>query len=202
MTKKDHILECAEELFAENGYNGTSVRALAQKAGVNIAMISYYFGSKEELFANLVEYRVSVLRERIQGIQKVDASSMEKMERLIDVYVDRIFSQFRFHRILHRQISLQRRSELNELIIQVLMKNVDEVRKLINEGIESGEFRKIDADLLIVTLTGTVSQLTLSSALSSRIMGVETEGCYFKDDQVTDRIKVYMKDLVSQLLLK
>ena len=47
--KKEQILEVAEELFAEYGFEGTSVRELAKKAKVNVAMISNYFGSKEQL---------------------------------------------------------------------------------------------------------------------------------------------------------
>ena len=50
LDKRDQILEAAEELFAQKGFEGTSVRDLAKKAKVNVAMISYYFGSKEKLF--------------------------------------------------------------------------------------------------------------------------------------------------------
>lgn len=202
MTKKEQILECAEELFAEHGYDGTSVRQLASKAGVNIAMISYYFGSKEELFANLVEYRSSFIRERIQGLQVTNASPIEKMNQLVDLYVDRVFSQFRFHRILHRQISLQRRTDLNEMILSILMKNVEEARKLIKEGVEKGDFREVDVDMLIVTLTGTISHMVLSTLLSSRILGLESDTCVFKDEKLTKRIKTFMKDLIASCLLK
>ena len=45
--KQLHILLVAEELFALHGFDGTSVRDIAEKAGVNLAMISYYFQSKE-----------------------------------------------------------------------------------------------------------------------------------------------------------
>ena len=202
MTKKEQILECAEELFAEHGYDGTSVRQLASKAGVNIAMISYYFGSKEELFANLVEYRSSFIRERIQGLQVTNASPIEKMNQLVDLYVDRVFSQFRFHRILHRQISLQRRTDLNEMILSILMKNVEEARKLIKEGVEKGDFREVDVDMLIVTLTGTISHMVLSTLLSSRILGLESDTCVFKDEKLTKRIKTFMKDFIASCLLK
>ena len=47
--KQIQILEVAEKLFAENGYDGTSIRHISKKAGINIAMISYYFGSKDKL---------------------------------------------------------------------------------------------------------------------------------------------------------
>jgi AcrR family transcriptional regulator len=46
MDKKTHIIETAIELFAEKGFEGTSIRDLATKADVNVAMINYYFGSK------------------------------------------------------------------------------------------------------------------------------------------------------------
>ncbi|HNP53387.1 MAG TPA: TetR family transcriptional regulator [Ferruginibacter sp.] len=47
--KRQHIIENAEILFADKGFEGTSVRDIAKQAGVNLAMISYYFGSKEKL---------------------------------------------------------------------------------------------------------------------------------------------------------
>ena len=55
MDKKEQILEAAEELFAQKGFDGTSVRELGKKAGINIAMISYYFGSKEKLMEALFD---------------------------------------------------------------------------------------------------------------------------------------------------
>ncbi|MFA5582845.1 MAG: TetR family transcriptional regulator [Bacteriovoracaceae bacterium] len=47
---KSQIIEIARDLFAEYGFDGVSVRAICNKAGCNVSAISYYFGSKEELF--------------------------------------------------------------------------------------------------------------------------------------------------------
>ena len=55
--KREHILIAAEQLFGERGFDGTSVRDIAQSAGVNLAMISYYFGSKEKLLEALIVFR-------------------------------------------------------------------------------------------------------------------------------------------------
>ncbi|MFW1406241.1 TetR/AcrR family transcriptional regulator, partial [Vibrio parahaemolyticus] len=52
--KRDHLINEAIELFAEKGFEGTSIRDLATRAGVNIAMVNYYFGSKEKLFEAIV----------------------------------------------------------------------------------------------------------------------------------------------------
>jgi len=47
--KQIQILQVAEALFEEKGINGTSIRDIAKEAKINIAMISYYFGSKKQL---------------------------------------------------------------------------------------------------------------------------------------------------------
>lgn len=51
---KEQILRVAEELFASQGYAGTSMRAVIREAGVNLAAVNYHFGSKEELFVAVV----------------------------------------------------------------------------------------------------------------------------------------------------
>jgi len=55
--KENIFLRWRKSFLGENGFDGTSVRDIAQKAGVNLAMISYYFGSKEKLLEALIELR-------------------------------------------------------------------------------------------------------------------------------------------------
>ena len=50
--KQIQILQVAEKLFAEKGFDGTSIRAISKLAKINIAMVSYYFGSKEKMLLN------------------------------------------------------------------------------------------------------------------------------------------------------
>ena len=51
---EQNIIEVATELFAKNGFDGTSIRDICKKADVNISMISYYFGGKKELYEKIV----------------------------------------------------------------------------------------------------------------------------------------------------
>ena len=51
------ILDAAEELFSRRGYYGVSLRDIAAKAGVQVALTHYHFGSKEDLFANVINRR-------------------------------------------------------------------------------------------------------------------------------------------------
>ncbi|HEU4608677.1 MAG TPA: TetR family transcriptional regulator, partial [Chitinophagaceae bacterium] len=81
--KKTEILQAAEELFAQKGFDGTSVRDIAQHANVNLAMISYYFGSKEKLLEALIDYRSSYtagILEELSADQTL--SPWDKIDRL------------------------------------------------------------------------------------------------------------------------
>jgi AcrR family transcriptional regulator len=51
---RDRILEAAGELFAERGFEGTTVRDICQAAGANVAAVNYYFGDKERLYVAAV----------------------------------------------------------------------------------------------------------------------------------------------------
>lgn len=64
------ILAVAAELFANNGFDGTSIREICKKADINISMISYYFGGKKELYekivSNIVEKVISYMKSNMQ----------------------------------------------------------------------------------------------------------------------------------------
>lgn len=61
-TTKEALLLAAGELFAENGVEGTSIRAIAEKCQANIAAVNYHFGSKENLYVALVRYVLEQIR--------------------------------------------------------------------------------------------------------------------------------------------
>src|SRR4051812_9252444 len=66
--KKTQIIYTAEQLFSKKGFNGTSVREIAKEAGINIAMISYYFGSKEKLMEAVFERRSNNVRFQVEAL--------------------------------------------------------------------------------------------------------------------------------------
>ncbi len=61
---KDRILDSAERLFAERGYDATSLRAITREAGVNLAAVNYHFSSKEALLRALFARKLGLLNER------------------------------------------------------------------------------------------------------------------------------------------
>ncbi len=63
------FLDAAEFVFARNGYSGTSMRAVSEKAQANLGAIHYYFGSKEKLFEKVFERKMPSAEERVERIK-------------------------------------------------------------------------------------------------------------------------------------
>ena len=79
---RSRILAAATPMFARHGLNGVSIRSLASAAGVNLSMISYHFGGKEGLYAEILKEQFEGFR-YIDEIAKKDLPPLEKCERYI-----------------------------------------------------------------------------------------------------------------------
>jgi AcrR family transcriptional regulator len=142
--KQIQIIETAERLFAERGFDGTSVRDIADEAGINVAMISYYFGSKEKLMEALFELRVGGIKMRVE--------SLIKDESLTPIYKIMVGVQ-----VTNKNPAILKAAN------NVKIRNAEVVAELIKDGQKKGVFKKkIDVVLMINTMVGTVSQTMMS----------------------------------------
>lgn len=83
------LIAATTPLFALKGYNGVGVRELAAAAGVNLSMISYYFGGKEGLYAAVLNEQFSTLK-RVAGLNEmVDVDPLKKFELYLRATVAR-----------------------------------------------------------------------------------------------------------------
>jgi AcrR family transcriptional regulator len=162
--KQLQILQTAEKLFSEKGYDGTSVRDIAEEANVNIAMISYYFGSKEKLMEVVFEQRTEHVKLQVASLlnnEKLTPS--QKIDTLVNEYIDRIVDKEKFIKIMMCEQVINKNPVVSKLIYDMRKKNTQEITRLIKEGQQSGVFKKnIDVPLMMSTLIGTVSQTMAS----------------------------------------
>ena len=162
--KQIQIIETAERLFAERGFDGTSVRDIALEAGVNIAMISYYFGSKEKLMEALLEWRVGSIKIRVESLIKDDRfAPIEKVNMLIDEHIDRAMQKQSFHKIMVSVQVTNKNPAILKAANKVKLRNAKVIAELIKDGQKKGVFKKkIDLILMLNTLVGTVNQSMMS----------------------------------------
>jgi len=85
---REHIIATAIPLFAAKGLNGVSVRELAAAAGVNLSMISYYFGGKEGLYAAVLTEQFAILG-KLEEIEQMEIDTLQKFELYVRATVAR-----------------------------------------------------------------------------------------------------------------
>jgi AcrR family transcriptional regulator len=195
--KREHILHVAEQLFAEQGFDGTSIRDIAQHAGVNLAMINYYFGSKENLMASLLEYRSKYTLGLLEELNKDEKlSPWDKMDRLVDFYVEKILDNHRMHNIMAFQYSTTRSEEIRKTILNMKLRNFEQIKKIITDGQKKKFFRKVDIELTMSTVIGSISQLTLSRGLYCSLLKIDEGDDENYRKKVTQRLKIHLKQLL------
>ena len=163
-TKQLQLLDTAESLFSQKGFDGTSVRDIAEAAGINTAMISYYFGSKEKLMEEIFERKSVNIKEKVADLLKDDSlDPLEKMYSLVDMFIESILSRKTFHRILLCEQIINQNPSIVQLIDRMKAKNLEYINDLIKLGQKKGMFRKnIDIPMMTNTLVGTVSHTLLN----------------------------------------
>lgn len=201
--KKDHILNVAERMFSDLGFDGASTRMISGEAGVNMAMLNYYFGSKEGLFLAIFERKISSFQTLLQNIGNDESiTSWDKLERCIDTYVERIVVNNCFQKLINREVSISKRSDLTDKITNMLMVNVLELKKIFDEGIRNGSFQKdTDTQLLTATIFGTKNYLINMPNVSSLMLGHDIRDEKFLEEKLKPRIKKYMKRLLKAYLM-
>ena len=201
--KKAHILNTAMELFAEKGFEGSSIRDLAARADVNVAMINYYFGSKEKLFEKLVEQKASFLKGVFAELaNNTSLSPLEKVYVVVDSYIERMFTNPQFHHLLQRELSLERRPELKNAISDILLRNFVSIKAIIQNGIDEGEFKSIDIELTIATIIGTINNLLSSETMCRKILQKSKDFNHYQSKKLKERISEHLKQLMRSHLLK
>ncbi len=201
--KKTHIINTAIELFAEKGFEGTSIRDIATKADVNVAMINYYFGSKEKLFESMLEQKAAYTRGALEEIvTDKSLSEIEKLDRIIDNYVSKLFTNRKFHRVIHQELMLNEREVLQDAIVNILCPNSVLIRSVIEAGIKNGSFKKVDSLLAIASIIGTINQVLLSKKFCNKLLNKEDGYVPYDDPKFSKRVSDHLKDLMHSYLLK
>lgn len=138
--KQLHILTVAEELIAKKGFEGTSVRDISTKANVNVAMISYYFGSKEKMMSSLYQYRVQKTKEHFAEFAETikEGKPEMQMREIIKYLTTQLFKYNYFHGFVTQE--LRHTEYLKQDLLDFYKLCVQTIDEIIKKGVASGTF--------------------------------------------------------------
>lgn len=148
------ILAAAEQLFADRGFKETSIQMLADAAGVNRALIFYYFKNKEALYRRLIETAYSALEKDMRSeLQELrHQSPTEALKVWVRVTCRAMGRSPNLLRLLLREVAGPGPSVLP------VGRYTDDVerplREIIEKGCQAGVFRRVDAPMTAISLMG------------------------------------------------
>jgi AcrR family transcriptional regulator len=196
--KKEEILDVAERLFAEQGFEAISIREISKAADINIAMVSYYFGSKEKLYEEVVNRKLISSEMIVKYIEQHDTYS-EKLFAIVDMFINKFFERRDFQNIIFREMAMNQRTAMADLITTRLHQNFSVISNVIQEGIKHNEFNKVDVELTVMTIIGIVKTYTTSGSIACKVLKIdEVEKVY--DEKYKKRLKNHLKELLSNHL--
>ena len=168
------ILRAAAKEFAEHGIAGARTEAIATEAGVNKALLYYYFKDKETLYGAVLDDAFSGLKTTVFRVLDGDLPPREKIMAYAGAYFDFIASNQIYPRLMQRE--MMRAREGHSLHIDKIIKNYLQpifvrVSELLRQGIADGEFRPVNPAHFVPSMVAMIVFYFSSAPMMQRIVG-------------------------------
>lgn len=142
--RRKEIFNASVHLFLDKGFNETSMREIAEAAGIGKSTLYDYFPSKDDILLSFVEEELQKLTEEVKKIDEQNVGALEKLRQMMFAYMDYLATNEAFYMKL--SIEVQRLAQQSlERIQRKRHALQDTLRDIIEEGIQEGCFRPVDS---------------------------------------------------------
>lgn len=201
ISKEHNILFAAEKLFSEKGFEKTSTREISREANVNISMISYYFGSKENLLVSLFEMRMAESQSFLDEILiRQDINEWQKISLIIDRYTSRVRELKVFYNILQREQLTNKNEQIIKYLKNSKLGYLKVYEDLAKQGFENKIFKlRPNIALLHATLIGTMFYAMNGLPMYKEYYKKTASDTTF-DDNYYAELNIHIKQVLKNLL--
>ncbi|WP_395636650.1 TetR family transcriptional regulator [Sphingorhabdus sp.] len=193
---RDQLIEAASQIMREGDTIDLSLSELSLRAGLNSALVKYYFGNKNGLMLALLDRDMGNIVFSLGALLAKDIPPEEKLRIHIGAVIDTYFAFPYLNRLLMRMVrdsAPVEAARIADLYLKPISKVYD---ALIAEGVKAGKFRNIDPQFFYFTVTGAADRF-----YSSRLV---LRHCYNQDDfneNMRDAYREHSIDLIMRGLL-
>ena len=156
---KRKIFETAMELFAQKGYDGTSVEEITSIVGIAKGTLYYHFSSKEEIFNFLVEEGMKLLRNSIEIKTSKYTSTIDKIKAIVLIQIK---ITLKYENLITLVISqMWGREERNLKCRSYVSQYIKIKEDIIKDGIKKGEIYEGDSEAIATAIFGLTSSILM-----------------------------------------
>ena len=165
---RDKLMKAGEDLFSAHGFAGTTLDAIAEKAGVNKAMIRYYFGDKEGLYTATLEAIIDDVLDQLGKSVPAEGEPVDAIGDFIEVFADAIIARPSFSRMILRDY-LDGDIMTREEPAKKLRNFMETTRRFYEAGRETGRFREVDPHMLHLSIVGSAIFFSLTDRIRKAV---------------------------------
>ncbi len=166
------ILRAAERIFAEAGLAGARTDAIAAEAGVNKAMLYYYFKSKDRLYGAVLEANVEEFHRRAEEVLSSPGPASAVVLRYVSYHFDFIGAR-PYYALLFQRLMLAGDRNVERIIKTHFVPLSRKLIELIERGTRSGQFRALDARHVAISLIALTVFYFNAAPMARKISGVD-----------------------------
>ncbi len=188
LSARDHILDAAESLFASKGFGPSTIKEIGARAGLNPALLYYYFGSKEELYQ-------AVLRRLGEGLVARGSAAFEAatpaeaIRSLVNAQLEFLRAHPNVPKLVVRELVDHDAHHAQAVILQIAAGLFQRLCGVIERGQREGSFRRdVEPRFAAVSIIAQVVYFTIARPAVGIFLGLGPRGI---DDATADAFGVH-----------
>ena len=185
------LLDTASAIMREGDQVDISLSELAQRSGLNSALVKYYFGNKAGLLKALLERDMADIVRSVDALMAKDMDPEAKLRRHMAAVVDNFFRTPYIHRLLMRMVRESAADEAQRLADAYLVPLLAAYDRLIADGVAAGVFRPVDPQLFYFTVIGAADRF-----FSARLVLRYCSDTDVLDESLRDRYRAHLNEFV------
>jgi len=132
-------LAAGRRLFAQRGFDGTSIRAITGAAHANLGAVSYHFGSKRGLYAAVLEQGLSPIADRVVAAAQAEGPALERLLRIVADYFGHFESHPDLPHLLLQEVAAGKTPP--PVVLEIIRRVMGAITALQREGVADGSVR-------------------------------------------------------------
>jgi AcrR family transcriptional regulator len=163
---KQKIMKAAMDVFSRKGYAKANIREIARTSGISVGGVYLYFRNKEELYRSLINERMLDIRSKTETIAGKTQSASEALSNFLKIHLENALKHKEFILLHIREHGFAFGAQEKRKFFK---KQREMVKKIIQRGIRTGEFRKCNTDAMAKVIMGSLRGIILSMALDDDV---------------------------------
>ncbi len=174
--KKELILDIARKHFLQKGYSATRTQEIADEAGINKAMLHYYFTSKEKLYQEIISRTLRNVIPKFAGAIGADLAFWERVEKIVDTYITTIIENPDIPIFIMYELSQKQEHLIIELKKQSFkFQAIQSFIQQMQAEMQAGRIRQIAPPHLVFNILGMTVFPFMAKPIFSTIFGASDE---------------------------